>query len=95
MRPNIKGGKNAPVSLFSHALTSYPTVRTIEASEEPSRSGKLLNSPQDRSRWRVPPYGKFSYRRKHFCYPFLDDRLQRIRDRSQTVPTVNAAFCWK
>src|SRR5580658_8939461 len=86
MRPDIKGGKNVPVSFAaSHTLTSYPTARTIKASEEPSRSGELLNRPQDRHRWQVLPYGKLSYRRKYFCHPFLDDLFQRGRDRCQTV----------
>jgi hypothetical protein len=86
MRPNNKGGKNTPLSLASQALTSNPTVRTIEVSEEPSRGGELLNCPQDRSGWQaLPHHGKLSYRRKHSCYPFLDDLFQRVRYRCQTV----------
>src|SRR5712691_7976323 len=86
MRPNIiiKVGRASSVVSFP-ALTSYPTVRTIKAGEEPSRSGEPLNGPQDRSRWQVLPYGNFLYRRKYFCYPFLDDLFQRVRDRCQNV----------
>ena len=33
----------------------------------------------------APHHGKLSYRRKHSCYPFLDDLFQRVRYRCQTV----------